>query len=147
MQERQQQNLLFHRDIAASMTKLGYRRNSIYAAELVSDFPLFPYARGQPNYLGDTNLLGTLPTVLDLVLIKYLLLYAGVSSGLTKYTSSNLENIQDWEIISRSLYSYNDLNPRKRIGSSLKDGLTDAVREVRHLCSSNKFVKDSSLVV
>lgn len=57
--------------------------------------------------------------------------FPGVPTGLNRYTPNSLENVQEWELILRSLFSHKDLNPRKRIGSTLREGLGDAVREVR----------------
>lgn len=63
IQEQQQESILLHRDIATSMTELGYRMNSIHSAELVSDLDLFPNPKGSGKYLGDTNLLGTIMNI------------------------------------------------------------------------------------
>lgn len=54
----------------------------------------------------------------------------GILPSLNRYTPQVLENVLEWEIISKTLYSHMDQNPRRRIGSSLKEGLNDIVREV-----------------
>jgi chondroitin sulfate synthase len=55
---------------------------------------------------------------------------AGLPQSLTRQKPTTLDDVLDWEFISKSLYSYKDLNPRRRIGSSLKEGLGDVVRDV-----------------
>lgn len=111
------------------MTQLGYRINSIDSAELVPNLFLFPNGRGSPKYLGDTSKLGITD---DKIKSEHLYhdYFSGIASGLTRYTPTSLEDVQEWEIISRSLYSHKDLNPRKRVGSTLKEGIGDSVREV-----------------
>nr|XP_023021724.1 chondroitin sulfate synthase 1 [Leptinotarsa decemlineata] len=117
VQKHLQENLLLHRDIAISMKELGHRISSLDKAQIVPDLPLFPIRRGSPGYLGDTNTLG-------------------VPTSLNRYTPHRLEDVLEWEMISKNLYSHRDLNPRRRIGSSLKEGLGDVVREIMELVNS-----------
>ncbi|RZC31789.1 CHGN and/or Glyco transf 7C domain containing protein, partial [Asbolus verrucosus] len=56
--------------------------------------------------------------------------------SLTRHKPATLDEVLDWELISKALYSYKDLNPRRRIGSSLKEGLNDVVRDIMELINS-----------
>ncbi|KAJ8977289.1 hypothetical protein NQ317_015574 [Molorchus minor] len=126
IQDDLQESILLHRDIATSMQELGYPTNRIEKAELVKNLPLFPHSKGSDGYLGDTKILGT-PT------------------SITRYRPRTLEDVLEWELISKTLYSHRDLNPRRRIGSSLKEGLSDVVREVMELI--NSFSKQRGRVI
>lgn len=74
--------------------------------------------------------------------IYYRFLFPGVPTGLNRYTPNNLENVQEWELILKSLFSHKDLNPRKRIGSTLREGLGDAVREVSQKQGDVRYALD-----
>lgn len=93
------------------MQELGYNMSSLENAMLETNMPLFPEKKGSDGYLGDTALLG-------------------IPASINRYQPRNLSNVLEWELISKTLYSHRDLNPRKRIGSSLKEGLGDVTREV-----------------
>ncbi|KAJ8954957.1 hypothetical protein NQ318_000388, partial [Aromia moschata] len=69
----------------------------------------------------------------------------GTPTSLSRYRPHTLEDVLEWELVSRTLYSHRDLNPRKRIGSSLKEGLSDVVREVMELI--NSFSKQRGRVI
>ncbi|CAG9766889.1 unnamed protein product [Ceutorhynchus assimilis] len=109
-----QKSIWLHRDIASSMQELGYSITSLDNATLGKDLPLFPIKKGAERYLGDTSILGK-------------------PISINKYQPRNVSNVLEWELISKNLYSHKDLNPRKRIGSSLKEGLEDVTREVMEL--------------
>nr|CAH7728883.1 unnamed protein product [Callosobruchus chinensis] len=117
IQNLQQSSLLLHRDIAASMDELGHQVGGLSQVKLSQSLPLFPAKRGAQGYLGETSLLG-------------------VPTKLNRYTPHTLENVLEWEIVSKTLYSHKDLNPRRRIGSSLKEGLGDVTREIMELINS-----------
>ncbi|KAG5878296.1 hypothetical protein JTB14_017647 [Gonioctena quinquepunctata] len=112
-----QDSILLHRDIAVSMQELGYRASSLQKANIAAGLQLFPIRPGSDGYLGDTSILG-------------------VPTSLNRYTPHKLEDVLEWEMISKTLYSHRDINPRKRIGSSLKEGLGDVVREIMELINS-----------
>lgn len=57
----------------------------------------------------------------------------GIPVSINRYRPKNITDVLEWELISKTLYSHRDLNPRKRIGSSLKEGLGDVTREVRKI--------------
>lgn len=126
IQEALQQSILLHRDIATSMKQLGYRISSLGTANLTSNVSLFPVKKGQEAYLGDTGLLGT-------------------PVGITRYQPKKLEDVLEWELISKTLYSHRDLNPRRRIGSSIKEGLADVTREIMELI--NSFSKQRGRII
>ncbi|CAH1113573.1 unnamed protein product [Psylliodes chrysocephalus] len=117
IQKNQQESILLHRDVAASMQELGYRVSRLHSADLAPNLPLFPDQRGADGYLGDSSILG-------------------VPSGLNRYIPQSLDEVLEWELISKTLYTHRDSNPRKRIGSSLKEGLGDVVREIMELINS-----------
>lgn len=58
-------------------------------------------------------------------------IFTGIPVGLNRYKTEVLEEVLEWELISKSLYSSKDLNPKRRMGSALKEGLDDVTREVR----------------
>lgn len=58
MQANQQESLILHRDIAASMAKLGVDDQHLEEAKLADNLPLFPEPPGSEEYLGDPKLLG-----------------------------------------------------------------------------------------
>ncbi|KAF7281659.1 hypothetical protein GWI33_004458 [Rhynchophorus ferrugineus] len=121
-----QESILLHRDIAASMKELGYRISSIETANLTSNVPLYPAKKGHAGYLGDTSILG-------------------IPVSIMRYQPSKIENVLEWELISKTLYSHRDLNPRRRIGSSIKEGLNDVTREIMELI--NSFSKQRGRVI
>ncbi|XP_018318487.1 chondroitin sulfate synthase 1 [Agrilus planipennis] len=124
--ELRQESVELHRDIASSMSFLGLNLSQLHSAEIADDVPLYPSPPGSKGYLGDPELLG-------------------VPVGFTRYQPANVDNVLDWEFISKSLYSYKDINPRRRIGSSLKEGFQDVVREVmEHI---NRFSKQRGRVI
>ncbi|XP_019877807.1 chondroitin sulfate synthase 1 isoform X2 [Aethina tumida] len=112
-----QKSIELHRDIAVSMRELGYQKDRLDTAILVRDLPLYPAKRGSDNYLGDTKILGTPITI-------------------NRYTPHDLQNVLEWELISKALYSHRDLSPKKRIGSSMKEGLNDVTREIMDIVNS-----------
>ncbi|KAJ3641045.1 hypothetical protein Zmor_027571 [Zophobas morio] len=117
VQSYQQEKIELHRDIAASMEELGFRIRNLENASLVEGLPLFPESRGSEKYLGDTSLLG-------------------LPGRLTRQQPRNVDDVLDWELISKTLYSWRDLNPRRRIGSCLKEGLSDVVRDIMEVINS-----------
>ncbi|XP_044262489.1 chondroitin sulfate synthase 1 isoform X2 [Tribolium madens] len=117
IQSYQQECIDLHRGIASSMSQLGFAIGHLPNASLVEGLPLFPATRGSRGYLGDITLLG-------------------MPQSLTRHKPRNLDEVLDWELISKTLYSYKDLNPRRRIGSSLKEGLNDVVRDIMELINS-----------
>jgi chondroitin sulfate synthase len=117
IQNYQQETIDLHRGIASAMAELGYRIDHLQEVSLVEGLRLFPEERGSEGYLGDTSLLG-------------------LPQSLTRQKPTTLDDVLDWEFISKSLYSYKDLNPRRRIGSSLKEGLGDVVRDIMELINS-----------
>ncbi|CAH0553195.1 unnamed protein product [Brassicogethes aeneus] len=117
IQTNHQDGIYLHRDIAVSMEQLGYSKDRLHKVILVKNLPLYPSKRGNDEYLGDTNILGT-PT------------------SLNRYTPQNLQDVLVWELISKTLYSHKDANPKKRMGSSLKEGLGDVTREMMDIINS-----------
>lgn len=57
--------------------------------------------------------------------------FTGVPVGLNRFKTQSIDEVLEWELISKSLYSARDLNPKRRMGSALKEGLDDVTREVR----------------
>ncbi|CAH1118840.1 unnamed protein product [Phaedon cochleariae] len=117
IQQDQQDSILLHRDIAMSMQELGYRISSLDTADLAENVPLFPVGKGSDGYLGDTSILGA-------------------PSSLNRYTPRDLKDVLEWELISKTIYSHRDGNPRRRIGTSMKEGLNDIIIEVMELINA-----------
>ncbi|XP_066149870.1 chondroitin sulfate synthase 1 [Euwallacea fornicatus] len=126
VQEVLHKSQLIHRDIASSMLELGFRASSLENASLGTNVPLFTFKQGAQAYLGDTSLLGK-------------------PIGINRYRPTALRDVLEWELISKTLYTHRDLNPRKRIGSSLKEGLGDVTRELMELI--NQYSKQRGRVI
>ncbi|KAF5300099.1 hypothetical protein FQA39_LY11291 [Lamprigera yunnana] len=118
IQEKEQEAITLHRDIASSMSYFGVGPGQLLTSELIEDLPLYPESPGSKNFLGDPEFLG-----------------APVS--LNRFIYKKLEDVLEWELIAKSLYSHRDFNPKRRIGSSLKEGLSDIVREIMEITNSN----------
>lgn len=58
LQDNQQESLTLHRDIAASMMKLGINDQQLNRANIAENLPLFDVPQGSDEYLGDSRLLG-----------------------------------------------------------------------------------------
>ncbi|XP_050293932.1 chondroitin sulfate synthase 1 [Anthonomus grandis grandis] len=126
VQQALQKSVLLHRDIASSMKELGYRIQSVDSAHLGKDVLLFPVKQGQDQYLGDTSLLG-------------------VPVSINRYVPKNTSDVLEWELVSKVLYSYKDLQPKRRIGTSLKEGLDDVTREIMELI--NQYSKQRGRII
>lgn len=68
----------------------------------------------------------------------------GLEPNLKKYKPTNEKEILHWDFIQRSLYSADNLNPRRRMERAYREGLEDVIREVRlrsvNNCSINLFL-------
>ncbi|XP_065206859.1 chondroitin sulfate synthase 1-like [Planococcus citri] len=69
----------------------------------------------------------------------------GLSPDLNKYKPRNEDDIFPWEMISRSLFSHANSNPRRKIESHLKEGLDDVIREV--MDNINLFSRERGRVI
>ncbi|KAF5307331.1 hypothetical protein FQR65_LT07048 [Abscondita terminalis] len=133
VQEKQQEVIVLHRDISSSMSYFGVEPEKLIKAELIEDVALYPEPPGSKYFLGDPELLG---------IGKYLLPFSyysvlGAPTSLNRHNPKTLYDVLEWELIAKSLYSYKDFNPKRRIGSSIKEGLSDVVREVMEITNSN----------
>ncbi|PSN39485.1 Chondroitin sulfate synthase 1 [Blattella germanica] len=125
IQELQQQALSLHRDISNMMVLLGYKPEAA-SRVMLGNIPLFTAKKGSRAYLGDTAMLG-------------------VDPSLNKFIPHSEDEVLTWDFISRSLYSSNNANPRRRIESPLKEGLDDVVREVMDMI--NMYSKQRGRVI
>lgn len=55
----------------------------------------------------------------------------GISPSLTKFKPLTRSDIIEWDFIAKSIYSSKHTNPKRKVESSLKEGLEDVVREVK----------------
>ncbi|XP_049298887.1 chondroitin sulfate synthase 1 isoform X2 [Anopheles funestus] len=118
-QELRQESLLLHRDIAQMTALLQIPRIN---KNLAPGVPIFPEDETSTGYLGDHN-------VLDL----------------NRHRPRTLDEVIEWEFIAKSLYSGMHPNPKRRTESSLKEGLTDVVREImEHI---NNFSRQRGRVI
>lgn len=123
------------------MSKINIPIQSVEKSYLVDDFKLFEDTLQSDDYLGNPEILGNTSTRIRRNTTWYqFITYLGVPVSLTKYKSKDLDDVLEWELISKWLYSYKDSNPRKRIGSSLHAGLNDVIREVQD-SNFNIFLK------
>ncbi|XP_039438411.1 chondroitin sulfate synthase 1 isoform X1 [Culex pipiens pallens] len=122
-QEFRQQSLLLHRDIAQMTTLLQIPKIN---KNLAPGVPIFPQDETSPAYLGDHNVLGSTP-------------------DLNRHRPAHLGELIEWDFIAKSLYSAMHPNPKRKIESSLKEGLNDVVREImEHI---NNFSRQRGRVI
>uniref|UniRef100_A0A182Q9N3 Hexosyltransferase n=1 Tax=Anopheles farauti TaxID=69004 RepID=A0A182Q9N3_9DIPT len=107
-QELRQESLLLHRDIAQMTSLLQIPRIN---KNLAPGVPIFPQDETSAGYLGDHNVLGAAP-------------------DLNRHRPRNVDEVIEWDFIAKSLYSGMHPNPKRRTESSLKEGLTDVIREI-----------------
>lgn len=58
------------------------------------------------------------------------MLLVGTKPHLNKYHSLSSNNLEIWDYISRSLYSAQQPNPKKKIESAMREGLEDVITQV-----------------
>ncbi|GAB0096814.1 Hexosyltransferase [Sergentomyia squamirostris] len=107
-QEMRQEILMLHRDISAMCDLLHIAKGS---RNLAPGVPIFPDNLRPPKYLGDHEILGTNPT-------------------LTKKYPKTGGELLEWDFIAKHIYSANHFNPKRKIDSSVKEGLEDIIREI-----------------
>lgn len=139
-QELRQQSLFLHRDIAHMTALLQIPKIN---KNLAPGVPIFPSDETSSGYLGDHDVLGTYPTeppgfTVHVPLATLTILLQGLTPDLNRHRPSQLDEINEWDFIAKSLYSGMHPNPKRKIESSLKEGLNDVVREARKLVSSTK---------
>ncbi|XP_058814982.1 chondroitin sulfate synthase 1 isoform X1 [Topomyia yanbarensis] len=122
-QELRQQTLFLHRDIAQMTALLQIPKIN---KNLAPGVPIFPSDESSADYLGDHNILGLTP-------------------DLNRHRPSHLDEVIEWDFIAKSLYSGMHPNPKRKIESSLKEGLNDVVREImEHI---NNFSRQRGRVI
>uniref|UniRef100_A0A182MZU9 Hexosyltransferase n=1 Tax=Anopheles dirus TaxID=7168 RepID=A0A182MZU9_9DIPT len=122
-QELRQESLLLHRDIAQMTALLQIPRIN---KNLAPGVPIFPQDEASTGYLGDHNVLGAAP-------------------DLNRHRPRTLDEVIEWDFIAKSLYSGTHPNPKRRTESSLKEGLTDVIREImEHI---NNFSRQRGRVI
>lgn len=60
----------------------------------------------------------------------YFFLFPGTAVGLNRFKTDSLEDLLEWEFMSKHEFSAKRLNPKYKIMSPLKEGLGDVTREV-----------------
>ncbi|XKL68382.1 hypothetical protein PGB90_003873 [Kerria lacca] len=69
----------------------------------------------------------------------------GMQPDLNKYHPRNEDDVFTWDLISRSIYSNMNLNPRRKIEAYLREGLDDVIREV--MDNINLFSRERGRVI
>lgn len=115
-QQLRQETLSLHRDIAMMKSILLSKSedNDIdFSMKFEgSDLSIFPSNEpGDVNFFGDHDILSTKP-------------------HLNKAKSNTRDELLTWNFIARSLYSAEQSNPKKKLDSSLREGLNDVIVEV-----------------
>ncbi|XP_017777168.1 PREDICTED: chondroitin sulfate synthase 1 isoform X2 [Nicrophorus vespilloides] len=126
LQAIKQESIRLHRDIASSMAERNVNLDQLGEAELYEDVRLFEEPSGSSSYLGEARVLGA-------------------RNGLNRFRPTDVEDVLDWDFISKSLYSYKDSNSKRRLGSSIKEGLSDVIREVMEII--NLYSKQRGRVI
>lgn len=111
IQDLQQKRILLHRDIHSMVSSLGINVDNLKNYTLAKGVNLFPEKFNSEYYLENTNVLGVPPS-------------------LRSFKPRSSKEVIPWNFISRSEYSLDDSNPRRRIHSDMKEGLEDITREV-----------------
>lgn len=115
-QHLRQETLFLHRDIAI-MKSILMSTSDDNELDFVMKFEspnLSIFPSNEPNdvnFLGDHDILSTKP-------------------HLNKAKSNTRDELLTWNFIARSLYSSEQSNPKKKLDSSLKEGLNDVIVEV-----------------
>ncbi|CRK90556.1 CLUMA_CG004259, isoform B [Clunio marinus] len=108
-QELRQQSLYLHRDIAQMISLLQIPKTHKMLARGV---PLFPdNDRDSFNFIDDHDILGNFP-------------------NLNRYMPDDLSDLKEWDFLAKSIYSASHLNPKRKMESSLREGLDDVIREI-----------------
>uniref|UniRef100_A0A7G3ABK5 Hexosyltransferase n=1 Tax=Lutzomyia longipalpis TaxID=7200 RepID=A0A7G3ABK5_LUTLO len=107
-QEMRQEILMLHRDIAAMTDLLHIAKAS---RNIAPGVPIFPESLRPPKYLGDHEILGRTPTLAK------------------KYPNTG-GDLLEWNFIAKHIYSAEHFNPKRKIESSIKEGLEDIIREI-----------------
>lgn len=130
-QELRQETLSLHRDIAMMKSILLSKSED---SELDfsmkfegSDLSIFPSNEpDDANFLGDHDILSAKP-------------------HLIKAKSSTRDELDTWNFISRSFYSDEQTNPKRKLDSSLREGLNDVIIEVMNYI--NNFSRQRGRVI
>ncbi|XP_055617155.1 chondroitin sulfate synthase 1 isoform X2 [Toxorhynchites rutilus septentrionalis] len=129
-QELRQQSLFLHRDIAQMTALLQIPKIN---KNLAPGVPIFPSDETSTGYLGDHDVLGRSRERFAL------------TPDLNRHRPAQLDEIIEWDFIAKSLYSGMHPNPKRKIESSLKEGLNDVVREImEHI---NNFSRQRGRVI
>lgn len=73
------------------------------------------------------------------------ILILGVNPDLNRYKPSTTDDIIEWDFIAKSIYSAMHTNPKRKIESSLREGLEDVIREVMEII--NNFSRQRGRVI
>ncbi|GJQ88202.1 hypothetical protein Trydic_g13194 [Trypoxylus dichotomus] len=126
IQSLRQESIYLHRDVANSMGQLGVSLDKLSTANIVKNVPLFEEPRGSKDYLGDPSLLG-------------------ISPSLNRFRVNKLSDVMDWEFINRTVFSYKDTNPKRRVPSTMTEGFNDILREAMEII--NQYSKQRGRVI
>lgn len=123
-QERRQEALLLHRDILTMVKLLHMDKSNKFIAPGV---PILPTAHlRNESFLGDAEVLSQSPK-------------------LKKFDSDDLDELLDWNFISKYIYSAHHSNPKHRVETALKEGLEDVIREIME--NINNFSRQRGRII
>jgi chondroitin sulfate synthase len=54
----------------------------------------------------------------------------GNNPNLNRFTPESLDDLIEWDFLSKSIYSASHANPKQRMESSLREGIDDVIREI-----------------
>lgn len=123
-QERRQEALFLHRDIATMVELLHMDRSNKFIAPGVLILPA--------GHLRDESLLGDAEVL-------------GQSPKLKKFDAEDLEDLFDWNYISKNIYSAHHSNPKHRVETALREGLEDVIREI--MSNINNFSRQRGRII
>lgn len=122
-QEMRQETLALHRDISQMKEYLQIASENRFLAPGVR---IFPEDVASDRYLGDSDILGIRP-------------------DLNKHRPLSTDDIYEWNFLARSSYSSEQSNPKKKIESSVKEGLEDVISEIME--NINNFSRQRGRVI
>lgn len=63
-------------------------------------------------------------------LIELMFMFLGNNPNLNRHMPDSLEEVIEWDFLAKSVYSGSHTNPKRKMESSLREGLDDVIREI-----------------
>lgn len=123
-QERRQEALLLHRDVSTMVELLHMDKSNKFIAPGVPILPV-GHLRNE-SLLADAEVLGQSPK-------------------LKKGDANHVDELFDWNYLSKNIYSAHHSNPKHRMETALREGLEDVIREIME--NINNFSRQRGRII